>query len=103
MGSARSAFTCFFSADDPLAARKHSQFGPFISAISTPKNGGIAKKLILTIRAIMLGQHIDLVASDFNGTAWRCNNRDKSRQAFAHNAHSSRVLVWGRVCVTVHP
>ena len=36
----------------------------------------IAKKLILTIRAIMIGQHIDLVACDFNGTAWRCSNRD---------------------------
>ena len=30
---------------------------------------GIAKKLILTIRAIMIGQQIDVVASDFNGTA----------------------------------
>ena len=36
----------------------------------------VAKKLILTIRAIMIGQQIDLVAGDFNGTAWRCSNRD---------------------------
>ena len=36
----------------------------------------IAKKLILIIRAIMIGQQIDLVASDFNGTAWRCRNKD---------------------------
>ena len=36
----------------------------------------IAKKLILTIRGIMLGQHIDLVAGDFNGTAWRYSNRN---------------------------
>ena len=36
----------------------------------------IAKKLILTIRAIMIGQQIDLVACDFNGAAWRCSNRD---------------------------
>ena len=33
------------------------------------KKRGIAKKLILTIRAIMIGQHIDLVAGDFNETA----------------------------------
>ena len=37
---------------------------------------GIAKKLILTIRAIMIGHQIDLVAGNFNGTAWRCSNRD---------------------------
>ena len=29
-----------------------------------------------TIRAIMVGHHIDLVAGDSNGTAWRCSNRD---------------------------
>ena len=43
---------------------------------SPAKKRGIAKKLILTIRAIMLGQHVDLVAGDFNGTAWRCSNRN---------------------------
>ena len=40
------------------------------------KKRGIAKKLILTIRAIMIDQQIDVVAGDFNGTAWRCSNRD---------------------------
>ena len=40
------------------------------------KKKGIAKKLILTIRAIMIGQQIDLVAGDFNGTAWRCSSRN---------------------------
>ena len=40
------------------------------------KKRGIAEKLILTIRAIMIGQQIDVVAGDFNGTAWRCSNRD---------------------------
>ena len=39
------------------------------------KKKGIANKLILTIRAIIIGQHIDLVAGDFNGTAWRCRSR----------------------------
>ena len=37
---------------------------------------GIAKKLILTIRAIMIGQQIDVVAGDFKGIAWQCNNRN---------------------------
>ena len=57
-------------------------------AISTPKKRGIAKKkkLILTIRAFMIGQQIDLVAGDFNGTAWQCSTRDNIRtvdEAFA--------------------
>ena len=46
----------------------------------------IAKKLTFTIRAIMIGQHIDLVAGDFNGTAWRCSNRNNIstiQEAFA--------------------
>ena len=40
------------------------------------KKRGIAKKLILTIRAVMTGQQIDVFAGDFNGTVWRCSNRD---------------------------
>ena len=39
------------------------------------KKRGIAKKLILTIRAIMSSQQVDLVVGDFNGTAWRSSNR----------------------------
>ena len=38
------------------------------------KKKGIAKKIIQTIRAIVLSQ--DLVAGDFNGTAWLCRSRD---------------------------
>ena len=34
------------------------------------------KKLILTLRANMISQEVDLVAGDFNGTAWRCRSRD---------------------------
>ena len=40
------------------------------------KKKGIAKKLILTLRAIMISQEVDLVAGDFNGTAWRSRSRD---------------------------
>ena len=38
-----------------------------------PRNKGIAKKIIQTIRA-MMSQDIDLVAGDFNGTAWGCRS-----------------------------
>ena len=37
---------------------------------------GIAKKLIQTLRAIMISQDVVLVAGDFYGTAWRCRSRD---------------------------
>ena len=36
------------------------------------KKKGIAKKLILTLRAIMISQEVDLVAGDFNGSARLC-------------------------------
>ena len=40
------------------------------------KKKGIAKKLILTIRAFMISQEVDLVADDFNGTAGRFRSRN---------------------------
>ena len=40
------------------------------------KNKSIAKKLILTLRAIMISRKVDLVARDLNGTALRCRSRD---------------------------
>ena len=40
------------------------------------KKKGIAKKIIQAVRALMISQDIDLVAGDFNGTAWRCRSRD---------------------------
>ena len=46
-----------------------------ISNIYAEKKG-IAKKLFQTLRAIMISQEVDLVAGDFNGTAWRCRSRD---------------------------
>ena len=35
------------------------------------KKSGIGKKLLLTIRIVMLQEHMDLDAGDFNGVAWR--------------------------------
>ena len=40
------------------------------------KKKGIAKKLILPLRAIMISQEVDLVAGDFNGIAWRFRSRN---------------------------
>ena len=37
---------------------------------------GVAKKLIQTLRAIMLSQEVDLVAGGFNGIAWRRRSRN---------------------------
>ena len=34
------------------------------------------QEIMQTIRALVISQKIDLVAGDFNGTAWRCRSRD---------------------------
>ena len=60
----------------PVGWQKHfTVLSLHISNIYTQKKG-ITKKLILTLRAIMISQGIDLVAGHFNGTAWRCRSRD---------------------------
>ena len=43
------------------------------------KKRGIWKKPLPTLRAVMLLEHVDLVAGDFNGAAWRrpCGNDRK--------------------------
>ena len=64
------------------------------------KKKGMAKKLILTLRDIMISQEVDLVASDFNGTAWLCRSRDNLRaidEAFTDCALSTppgRTPLW---------
>ena len=68
MGHARCTLSCIISSSTTVLSLHISN----IYAIQR----GIAKKLILTIRAIMIGHQIDLVAGDFNRTAWRCSNRD---------------------------
>ena len=46
------------------------------------KKRGIGKKLLLTVRAAMPVEHVDLVAGDFNGAAWRrpCGNDRQTHQ-----------------------
>ena len=54
------------------------------------KKRAIGNKLLLTIRAIMQEEHVDLVAGDFNGAAWRQSNGNNpqttsiSDEAFAN-------------------
>ena len=35
------------------------------------KKRGIGKKLLLAVRTVILQEHVDMVAGDFNGAAWR--------------------------------
>ena len=71
-----------------------------ISKIYVQKKG-IAKKLILTLRALMISQEVDLVAGDFNGTAWWY--RSKDNLSTIHEACTDsilptppgRTLLWG--------
>ena len=65
------------------------------------KKRSIAKKLILTFRAVMIGEHVDLVAGEFNGTAWRCSSRNNIstiEEAFADCALPTPLVptvLWG--------
>ena len=60
----------------PVSGQKsYIVLSPHNSNIYASKKG-IAKKLIFTIRAIMISQQVDVVAGDFNGTAWRCRSRN---------------------------
>ena len=40
------------------------------------KKKGVTKEVMLTLRAIMVSQEVDLVAGDFNGSAWRSRSGD---------------------------
>ena len=74
MGSARSSRASF-----RRAAVSGQKFFTVLSLHTSniyAKKKGIAKKLIQTLRAIMISQRVDLVAGDFNGTAWRCRSKD---------------------------
>ena len=74
LGDTRCSFTCHISSSASEWA-KVTVLSLHISNIYAKKKG-IAKKLILTLRAIMIPQEVDLVAGDLNGTAWRCRSRD---------------------------
>ena len=59
----------------PLSGQTFTVLSLHVSNIYAKKRG-IAKKLILDIRAIMISPQVDLVAGDFKGTAWRCRSRN---------------------------
>ena len=54
-----------------------------------------ARKLILTIRAIMISQQVDLLAGDFNGVAWRSSTK-LLRTALCQRR---RALLWGLISI----
>ena len=78
------------------------------------KKRGIANKLILTTCAVMIGQQIDVVAGDFNGTAYR-DNLSTIDEAFADCAlptpprptplwgHGSIPNNWADLCGFIKP
>ena len=74
MGLTRNTFSCHISSS--TTQRQGDLYGVVVLHLSHfySKKRGIAKKLI--IRAIMICQQIDVVAGDFNGSAWRCSNRN---------------------------
>ena len=75
MGFTRRSVTCLFSSCCSLCQKVFTVLSLHISNIYAKKKG-TAKKIIQTIRALMISQNIDLVAGDFNGTSWRCRSRD---------------------------
>ena len=60
----------------PVSGQKYFTVSSLHISNILVKKKGIAKKLFLTLRAIMIFQVVDLVASDFNGTAWRSRSRN---------------------------
>ena len=87
--------------DNLSAAKKHSRSCRYTFVTYTLRNVVLGKKLILTIRAVMLDENVDLVAGDFNGAAWRCSNRNNIstiEEAFADCAlpmPPSPTPLWG--------
>ena len=68
MGSTRCSFVPYFGVRRS-AGRNIIQCSLYISATSTPRRKA-------SLRAIMISQEVDLVAGDFNGTAWRHRGKD---------------------------
>ena len=85
----------------PLNGQKHIHSCAVAHQVHYAKERGIGKKLILTIRAVMLDEKVDLVAGDFNSAAWRSSNRNNIstiEEAFADCAlpmPPGSTLFWG--------
>ena len=71
MGITRCSFTCLISS---ITSERPDVVSTYQQHLRQEE--AIAKKLILTLRAIMISQEVDLVASDFNGTSGRCRSRN---------------------------
>ena len=61
----------FFFGDNLPAAKKSFTVISVHIHNNCAKKRGIGKKLLLTFRAMMLDEMVDLVAGDFSGAAWR--------------------------------
>ena len=62
------------------------------------KKRGIGKKLLLTVRTVMLQEHADMVAGDFNGAAWRRQSRSDPRLLALMMWWQEACQVNGRTC-----
>ena len=104
LGLTRRAITCLFSSTTSQRKKKFTVMSLHINN-NYVKKRGIGKKLILTIRAVMLDAKVDLVAEDFNGAAWRCDNSNSIsiiEEAFADCAlpmPPSPTPLWGPAAV----
>ena len=69
MGYARNTLSCIISSSTSQRPEFFTVSVPTCMQYPREKKRGIAKKLILTIRAIMIGEQIDVVGGDF---LWHC-------------------------------
>ena len=68
MGLTRCSFACHISSFTSERTQMLDRVVSLHISNIYAKKKGIAKKLILTLRAIMISQEVDLVAGDLNGT-----------------------------------
>ena len=73
-GSCKVFFHVPYFVDHQSAARSSVQCCPYISATSTPRR--MASTRSSSSLFVPISQEVDLVASDFNGSAWRCRSRN---------------------------
>ena len=81
MGFTRRCVTCFLSSCCSQCQKVFTVSSLHINNVFAKKRG-IAKKIIQTVRALMIFQNNDLVAGDFNVAAWRCRSRDNLSSIF---------------------
>ena len=76
MGLTTCSFTCHFSSSASERAKVFYRVVSLHISNIYAKKKGIAKTLILTLRAVLISQEVDLDAGDFNGITWRNRGKD---------------------------